>query len=308
MKDNQKSIIKINMNMNRITSNGKIVLSTLVVAGTFLASCNKDNVPVPGPDSGKLRVKAEIVGYSGAEADAGEDGGISSLQACVFDGGRMTQVYDNINVQPGGLCEISLDSRRGTLYMVADADGLLDLNALQSQGISEEDWLKTTISSADGNPVHFLSGSVSLDGSGSMVPLKLRRGFARFDLKVRAAGVAEINSVSLKNVAASAYLFPVDGKYSPDGAPVTELKAEFGSPLTEDTAGVLHVHEQPGNTVMVSVDAVIDGKPVVLEKELSEPLERNTVYTVTVRKDDIDVSLDVTLEDWQQGGDTELMP
>lgn len=296
------------MKTNKINLASRYFLTALVAAGTLLTACDKDKVPAPGPDSGTLRVKAGIVDYAGAESDAGGDSEIRSMQACVFDGGRLTHVYDNLAILPGGFYEISLDSRKGNLYMVANADGLLDLDELQLQGTSEEDWLRTTISSADGSPVHFLSGSVSLDGSGSTVPLKLKRGVARFDLKVRTAGVAEINSVSLKNVAGSAYLFPMDGKYSPDGAPLTEIKAEFDSPLTADTSGVLHVHEQPAGTVAVSVDAVIDGKPVVLEKELSEPVERNTVYTLTVRKDEIDVSLEVSLEDWQQGGDTELTP
>ena len=34
----------------------------------------------------------------------------------------------------------------------------------------------------------------------------------------------------------------------------------------------------------------------------------NKIYTVTVRKDKIDVSLEVSFEDWEEGSDTELVP
>ena len=43
-------------------------------------------------------------------------------------------------------------------------------------------------------------------------------------------------------------------------------------------------------------------------RSLRPMLRRNTIYTLTVRKDVIDVTLDVTFEDWEQGPDTELVP
>lgn len=84
--------------------------------------------------------------------------------------------------------------------------------------------------------------------------------------------------------------------------------ASFDSPLSTDTEGVLHVFEQSADNTVIKVDAVIDGKAVELSKTISEPLKRNTIYTLTVRKDVIDVTLDVTFEDWEQGPDTELTP
>lgn len=287
--------------------NGKYLLAALFAAGMTLTACNKDNMQLPGGgDGAPLKVKAGVAAYSGGDSDSAER--FTDLQACVFDGGRMTRVYENLAADSGNIYEIDIDGRSGTLYMVANAAGLIDLKELQSQGISEEEWLKTIVASGNSSPIHFLSGSASLEGSSGVLPLTLRRGVARFDLKLRTAGEAGVRSISLKDAAGSAYLFPAADRYSPEGAPLYELKAEFGEPLSADTPGVLYVHEQQAGAVTVSVDAVIDGRPVVLESRLEEPLERNTVYSVTVRKDDIDVSLQIEVEDWQTGGDTELVP
>lgn len=98
------------------------------------------------------------------------------------------------------------------------------------------------------------------------------------------------------------------GRYSPDDVTRNDAVSSFDSPLSEDTDGVLYVNEQSADNIVIKVDAVIDGKSEVLTKTLSEPLRRNTIYTLTVRKDVIDVTLDVTFEDWEQGPDTELVP
>lgn len=133
---------------------------------------------------------------------------------------------------------------------------------------------------------------------------------ARFDLKFNTAGKAEVYRVTLRNASESVFLFPVSGQYSPEDVVRKDFSAEFREqPLTADTEGVLYVYEQStGDRVVISVDAVIDGKTEVLTKELVEPLKRNTVYTLTLRKDTIDVSLEVSFDEWEPGSDTELMP
>ena len=54
--------------------------------------------------------------------------------------------------------------------------------------------------------------------------------------------------------------------------------------------------------------AEIDGQVKTLTKQLGMALERNKIYTLTVRKDVIDVSLDLSFDEWEPGGDTELTP
>lgn len=288
------------------------VKSAAVAAMIATVSCTKDktDIPPPGGSQGdtKVTVKAVLSGYEGTASSAPET--VRDLQACIFEDGKMTHIFDGLSAA-GGSCSVSLDSHSGTLYMIANTDGIIDLGSLKSSDISEEEWLRTTVSLQDGRPSDFFSGSVSLDGmenSQTEIPLSLKRGAARFDLRFKTAGKALVNSVTLANAAESVFLFPVAGKYSPDDVTRNDAVSTFDSPLSEDTDGVLYVNEQSADNIVIKVDAVIDGKSEVLTKTLSEPLKRNTVYTLTVRKDVIDVTLDVTFEDWEQGPDTELVP
>lgn len=299
-----------------VTKTAAIAASAGLAAIALLAvSCSKDGVGAPDTGTGEDRgvtVRASIAGYYGEDHSAGADNVVRDLQACIFEDGRMTGIFDNLSLS-GGSCDLAIDGHSGTLYMLANTDGLIDLAALQSGEISEDEWLRTTVAMKDGAPADFFSGSVSLDGmdkSQTRIPLSLRRGMARFDLKFNTAGKAEVHRVTLRNAAESVFLFPVSGQYSPEDVSRKDYSAEFREqPLTSDTEGVLHVYEQStGNRVVISVDAVIDGKTEVLTKELEEPLKRNTIYTLTLRKDTIDVSLEVSFDEWEPGSDTELMP
>lgn len=52
-----------------------------------------------------------------------------------------------------------------------------------------------------------------------------------------------------------------------------------------------------------------DGEsPRRLRKSIEGDLKRNTIYTVTIRKDDIDIVTRPVLDEWEQGYDTELVP
>ena len=131
---------------------------------------------------------------------------------------------------------------------------------------------------------------------------------ARFDLQLRTAGDASVSSLTLANSAQSAYLFPVSGELSPAGVSRKDVSVSFSQPLTVDTPGVLYVYEQESDGLEITVDAVVDGRHMTLTKKLENSLERNTIYTVTLRKDAIDVTLEVSFEDWIPGSDTELVP
>ena len=303
-----------NMKTNVIKA-AAVAASAGFAAMALSVSCTKDRVNLPDTDAGANRgvtVRASIAGYYGDDNSAGAENAVRDLQACIFEDGRMTDIFDNLSLS-GGSCDLAIDGHSGTLYMLANTDGLIDLAGLQAGEISEAEWLKTAVSLKDGAPADFFSGSVSLDGmdkSQTRIPLSLRRGMARFDLKFNTAGKAEVYRVTLRNASESVFLFPVSGQYSPEDVVRKDFSAEFREqPLTADTEGVLYVYEQStGDRVVISVDAVIDGKTEVLTKELVEPLNRNTVYTLTLRKDTIDVSLDVSFDEWEPGSDTELMP
>ena len=195
-----------------VTRAAAMAASAGFAAMALSVSCTKDRVALPDTDggaAGSVTVRASIAGYYGDDHSAGAGNAVRDLQACIFEDGRMTGIFDNLSLS-GGSCDLAIDGHSGTLYMLANTDGLIDLAALQAEEISETEWLRTTVAMKDGAPADFFSGSVSLDGmdkSQTRIPLSLRRGMARFDLKFNTAGKAEVYRVTLRNAAESVFLF-----------------------------------------------------------------------------------------------------
>ena len=114
----------------------------------------------------------------------------------------------------------------------------------------------------------------------------------------------------MTNVAQSTYLFPQEkAPFSPENITHKDTTCVFNEPLAQSTPVVLYVYEQDNAEMEISAEISFDGGVSrTLTKPLEGALKRNTIYTITIRKDDIDVTIQPNLEDWEQGGDTELAP
>lgn len=279
--------------------------AVMFCAGMLGAACTKTEVDVPVRETRQIKVHLSEYDSSGQLLEGEKS--IDNLQACIFEDGMLTAVYDNLAVS-GSSVDLQIGSYSGTLYLLANTAGLVDLSDLQTGGISEDEWLRHTVGQNAGAPAHFFTGKADLGGRETTVPVSLERGVARFDLQLRTAGDASVSSLTLANSAQSAYLFPVSGELSPAGVSRKDVSVSFSQPLTVDTPGVLYVYEQESDGLEITVDAVVDGRHMTLTKKLENSLERNTIYTVTLRKDAIDVTLEVSFEDWIPGSDTELVP
>ena len=279
----------------------------ILLSSVFFTACSDDteNNGLNG-GAGSLLVAPEVAAYGGGgQAIAGEDN-ITDISACLFEDGVLTQVFEHLQQTDGGY-HVSLNAKKGTFYMLANTDGLIDLNGLK--GCSEEEWLKTAFPVKDGKAVGFLTGKMDLaTRAQSGQTLVLKRGVARFDLTL--SGNIEVNSLTLKNAAQSVYLFPqTEGGKSPAGVVRKDVTVHFDEVLTTSTSGVLYVYEQENEGLEVSVEAMVDGQSKVLTKTLEErALKRNSIYTLMLRKDTLssEVSLDVLA--WEDGGNTQLQP
>lgn len=277
-----------------------------------LASCSNDDATTPSLPGGEetRTVKTSITRYEGFGQALENDINITDMQACIFEGGKMTQIYTDLTPSKSSF-DIRIEKHAGTLYVLANTQEQINLEELKSQNITEEEWLKKYMTMKDDAPVQFYSGSLSLNdmsNSQTVLPVNLKRGFARFDLNLRTAGVASVNSITLKNAAQSGSLFPATPELSSKEVQVKDMTVSFDSPLTTNTPAVLYAYEQPQGSLEISVDVTIDGKPQTLTKALGCDLKRNTIYTVTVRKDVIDVTVEVSFDEWEEGEDTELVP
>lgn len=296
------------MKMNMMTT---VKMTAFAAAMALVQSACSEGPEIPTPPAEPMisTVKASLSAFEGGGAALDGENEVKDLRACLFVDGTLTDIYTASTPSDG--FGIQLERHAGTLYVVANTEGLLDLEALKERNINESEWLQLSVAMQDAAPARFFSGSLTLDGmenSQTELPVTLKRGLARFDLQIRTAGVASVRSLTLKNAAQSAYLFPVSGDLSPADVQRKDAVATITEPLTKDTPAVLYVYEQENDGLEVVIEAEIDGVSKTLTKRLETDLERNKIYTLTVRKDVIDVRLDISFDEWEEGSDTELTP
>lgn len=298
------------MKTNKMTTVKTIAFAAAMALGLSSCSERMETPATPGAPALLPVVRVQLAAFEGGGQALEGENTLTDLRACLFVDGTLAKVY-TLPVTPDAGRGVQLERHAGTLYVVANTEGLLDLDALQQGSLSESDWKKMAVTTAGKAPANFFSGSISLDGlenTQTELPVTLRRGVARFDLQIRTAGKASVSSITLKNAAQSAYLFPVEGDLSPEAVSRQDVAATISEPLTQDTPAVLYAYEQENDNLTVEIVAEIDGQVKTLTKQLGMALERNKIYTLTVRKDVIDVSLDLSFDEWEPGGDTELMP
>lgn len=289
------------------------IFSIAVAASAAIISCTKNDFPGTGDgsvDTGKTAtLRVSQLSYTGSNTVLEGENTIDNMQACLFVDGVMTRVYDNLSKGESGY-NLQIDSHNGTLYMIANMAGRLDLNSLLESATTETDWLKTAVDyGVDGRPVNFFTGTVDLNSPDTYsFDVKMKRGVARFDLKVdSSAQEISVKNVEITNVARKGYLItPSTGVASPDAVSYENEEITFVEPVTAEKAGFLYVYEQTNNDMQVNVTVEIAGQEKVLSKKLSGDISRNNVYTVTVRKNDIDIYVNVNIEDWENGSDTEI--
>ena len=71
---------------------------------------------------------------------------------------------------------------------------------------------------------------------------------------------------------------------------------------------MLYVYEQENQGIETSSTAVIVCEEKTMTKAFDGPLKRKTVYTITVRQDRLDIKLNVSYDEWEEGTNTDLTP
>lgn len=234
---------------------------------------------------------------------------IENISAYLFDGGRFVKEYAGVE-RTGNKYEFPLDVMDGNLYIVANTSRIPGFVSPEA-GLAEERWKETVIYSENGHADMAYTGVLSLTdhtSSDIMIPVSLKRVAARFDLRIAVAGTVEVQDITFRNVLKDAFLFPKSEIVSPESAPVTDIHLVPEHPYDDDRKGILYVYEQHNTDLKVGLNALIDGKEYSLETNLPEKISRNTVYSITLRKDVIDMDVRLTVEEWKNGDDTVLKP
>lgn len=275
-----------------------------------MVSCAEHLEDMSQGDTSLLKVRGVFSDFASVGSAAGAGEGVSEMKACLFQNGLLTKVYKDLQTTDNLEYSLGVNRLSGTLYMLADTEQLIDWNNLQPQSVTEEEWLQMTASSENGQPHPFWTGKVSLDSltSGKQtLSVNMKRGVARFDLLVRGTAIS-VHRLTLKNVRQQGYLFEQNAVSSPKDVTSDDWVCEFAAPLQKDSVGVAYVYEQKNPELMVSVDVSIAGRSYTLEEYLMEDVKRNTVYTLTVRKELLTEELRLEIEEWNKEGDIALTP
>ena len=247
--------------------------------------------------------------FSENQADDANDNRIDDIQAYLFDEGVFVKAYNGVK-RTERKYEFQFEALSGNLYIVANASLLPDFQS-PAPGLSESQWQETLIHAASGTAESVYTGVISLSdytASDHIIPVSLKRVAARFDLRIAVAGSAEVKNITFKQVLTEAYLFPQSEVVSPENCPATDIVLAPEQPYTGSESGILYLYEQQNPGLKVALNASIDGKEYSLETDLPKKISRNTVYSITLRKDAIDADVQLTVEEWKDGGDTTLKP
>lgn len=282
----------------------------LIPAFLFCLSCDDQFDKENGLGGSGRIICAEVSHlFSDNTIEGNSESDIEHIGAYLFDEGVFVKEYTGIK-RADNRYEFALDALKGNLYIVANASHIPYFTYPES-GLTEAQWSGTVIHSPDGKAEMAYTGVVSLSdytASDHQIPVSLKRVAARFDLRMAVAGSAEVSHITFKNVRHNAYLLPQPAIASPDGSPASDIALVPEQPYSDSQQGILYIYEQENADLKVELNATIDGKEYSLETNLPKTISRNTVYTITLRKDVIDAHVQLTVEEWKDGDDTTLKP
>lgn len=292
------------------------ILAALLIAFASTVSCSKTDPgvdPGPNPDPGpgpnpdpeitNTFVTIDLAPYeTDTEAIVSEEEW-QDMRGYLFQDGKLTAVYDKPSDTEQGF-GFEIDHNTGNFYVLTRTSSMPEMGALIPQEVSEQTWLSTLVGTQEGQPIRFLSGRTTLSEEGKN-NIRMSRGFARFDLRIQTVGKAEITALVWDGCLLQT------GLLSDSGIPASEpgtITTRPESPYTEDTAGVAYLYEQQNPDAVLRAEALVHGKPYLLEAKLPEKILRNQIYVVTLTKAEADQDLQLSIEPWEKGEDTNLYP
>lgn len=288
------------MKMNFI----RLVSVVSIVSLAAAVSCSKHQ---DAQDEGKVSVRAMIGGYEGDGMSLDGEDALADISAFLFRDGTLAEVYD-FEVSPSNTYDFTVDSRTGNLYVIGVKEGEIPTAGLAGTGITEEEWI-SSVSEFSGDPVQFYTGSVSIDATSApsnTASVSLKRGLARFDLAVESLDEVKVKSMTFRNLAQAFNVFPSEAVTSPADPKRKDVTVNFEVPVSVSAEGVIYAAEQVNDAVEVSVTVDVAGVEKTMTKALSGDIRRNTAYLLTVRQNSIDLSLGITFDEWEDGGNTDI--
>lgn len=275
------------------------IMAALALTGAAATGCSEKESGTPA--GSKSRISVRVADYRTAEGTASgeQEAAPASLSACLFEEGVLSAVY-----RVGAATQFDIDPAKGTLYVLADAGEVVDLDALLARHISEAEWLTLSAGTRAGHPVRFFSGKTQLTGA-SESRVEIARSIARLDLQIRAEAAVEVRRLVFRDAALRTGLF---AESVPEETASGEVVFQPESPYTKDTPGAALLYEQKNDAAVLYAEALIDGEEHELMAALPAEIRRNHIYVATVSYDKAQQQASMTVEEWTSGGEVDLIP
>ena len=271
-----------------------IIVSFAVISCTDKEAMNEHSGADP-----VILPRVSSYNYTSGNDETTETNEIETLHACLFENGVMTRIYSDIDPLAG----IKIDDSKGRLYMVANIEG----NNSYNVGMSEEEWLSTTVTHTGGVNLTYMSGVIDLSDPSHGV-LQLYRGVARIDVNVSDEHDLSVSAIVFKNIAQQSYLNRRHNVESPGSTGYNDVTPVIDAPLTGSTYGVAYLCEQASDNISAVLTVNVDGELVEKEVALPSILKRNCVYTINVFKASVQADVTLSVTDWENGGDFNMTP
>lgn len=292
-----------------------IQLFGMLSAVFFASACSNEDIPkedAPNEENGNTQVFRTVnisIKPFQLEEEVSvlpNEGQISDLQACLFENGTLTNIYTQFS-QVNNQYLLQTDKTSGHLYIIGNTTSQINLQELQEQGITEEEWLQTTLEHTNEDVTEFFSGMVDLgENSEHTLHMNLERGSARFDLSIPANNSIQVRSLTLTSTAQRAFLFSQNPVSTPENVELKDRKIEFPEVLETSTQGIAYLYEQYGTDLKAQMHILRNGKEMIAEANLPSVLKRNTVYTLMLHTNPTTGSVKLNVIEWENGGNHNL--
>lgn len=233
---------------------------------------------------------------------------INSLRYYICDGGVVSFRSPDLAAGAADEQTIQVDKSYVTstskIYALANGELAADVDRLVVVGAAESvlTSLSTSQSGSNGQVQMLAFGAaeaLSAYQNGGVIPLKLKRNMARFDLSIQKNVPIEVLAVKVDGLQTAGSVFE-QGRVTSDNT--ASYVSDFAAPQTKSIEGLFYAHPsiEGSAAAVVTVDAKYNGNLVTLRTKVDR-IDRNTIHVIGVVSSMGVLSLDMSISGMEMG-------
>lgn len=260
----------------------RIYILIVSAAILTLVSCTKKGHIT---DNEQLTIAVSHPYSNGLALQQSKDEKIGSLRYYICDGGKVTAVSDDLAANHTA---IKLDKANITptakIYMIANGELSDQLGTI---GVGSDEALLATLETRFGQTNGQIESIAMSAGvplgtylNGGVVPVKLKRNMARFDLSIQQNVGIEVESITVRGLPSAGSVFE-NGTVNSQNTAL--YASNFTTAQTESVEGLFYCYERPvgGNAAVAQIEVRYDGNLTTLIAPIGD-IRRNSICRLVV--------------------------